>query len=295
MLSLRHAFVEAMYPFISALCHEPHCSAAPLPLATWCLEGGGAYIIQRMPLDKVRAALTCFKTAVSRVLGKLPYLRLPHLKTGKEALFFAHPLIIPMQMAVMVAAIEFGPDLQRAVQGIQEHLQGGSGFVRLLRLADEAGRVFLQFLFSSAKGIAVAMLTVDVWALSVVFSARGSNRDRDIYVLPVMGLLAHFMCVALVVSLTAGVDAFSAEFVDLATQQDSATVGDQTDANQGQDGQTKEPESGIHGETLAIISMGLPVFLLTFVAVYIGWCVRCVMWSDYESLPDGAGSSSHEA
>ena len=120
---------------------------------------------------------------------------------GKKITFW-FPILLPVLMGFVVATAEFATGL------------GQTGSLALIGLElsdnytsedwmDLLETDLINLWAGTAKGVASTMFSVDIWALTMLYTSRTSViRSSYAYGYPVLGVFAHFVLLLLAVGLT---------------------------------------------------------------------------------------------
>ena len=169
--------------------------------------------------------------------------------TRRERLSFWFPILLPALIGLMYGFAEL-------VAGL-----GASGFALFHTGMEELPGLLridvINFWESSNKGVVTSMISIDLWALSVIFTSK-DRATRLAYFFAVTGILVHFflvLCVAGVNPLIGAINTMSQDNVD----------------------------TGSYGIYLRSIASGFALL-----SVLVGWWVRRGTWLYHEKVQDSS-------
>lgn len=173
-----------------------------------------------------------------------------NFSTPSDRMAFWFPVILPILMGLVLALAELVGDLAATALAMEPGTD--ESFLNFVK--GDLSKLWL----SSAKGLAVSVFAVDVWALSVLFSFRTAGQQGTAYAFPVLGIFGHFLLLLVVVGLghlAVGFDVGAA-------------------IAEGSDG------------AWALAVRGL-ASVATLLSIWLAWIVRRGIWVHHETLATG--------
>ena len=194
-------------------------------------------------------------------------------RLGINRVAFWAPLLLPLFAGLVLAFTEFAVAIAQTAIAM-EH--GKDTDVLRLIYGDVS-----NLWQASSQGIAAAMFTVDIWALTTIVTKRDLPNATSIYAYPVFGFLLHFVLLLVIVSVGSLAGAFNAAANAVQLIEALGIEGIEVNSDIAQALNSLEVES-TRERIRAIVAHTISTVMM-LLSVVVAWYVRQAIWKYHDA------------